>query len=288
MTAKPLFERIHYQASDFPIIIHETRGVLSPPFQRMRYHPEVEIQLIRHGAGFYFIMDRQYPFRHNTLLVIPPHVVHYCLPSPGRMIHKIMMMIHPRILRQTRAWNRITQNSGICLNLSEDISIELLHLIQSMLREKTRKMPDWKAMIRLQLREFILLMCRAQNQAGTNVTAANNPVISRLVSFLDQNYFRPITISFLSKKTGYTRGYLTRIFKRQTGFGLKQYILHRRISAAQKMLKERPNLKTISISADVGFGDYSSFCYHFKAMTGFTPADYRTFAQVQDTKPYCL
>ncbi len=69
-------------------------------------------------------------------------------------------------------------------------------------------------------------------------------------------------------------GYLGRIFKKQTGLALTDYIIKKRIVVAKQLLV-KTSLSITDISARVGISYSSYFTKIFKEQVGMTPQEYR-------------
>lgn len=69
-------------------------------------------------------------------------------------------------------------------------------------------------------------------------------------------------------------GYLGRIFKKQTGLAISDYILKKRIVVGKQLLL-KTNLSITDISARVGISYASYFTKIFKEQVGMTPQEYR-------------
>lgn len=69
-------------------------------------------------------------------------------------------------------------------------------------------------------------------------------------------------------------GYLGRIFKKETGMALTDYIIKKRISVAKQLLT-KTSLSITSISEKVGISYSSYFTKLFKEQVGMTPQEYR-------------
>ena len=69
-------------------------------------------------------------------------------------------------------------------------------------------------------------------------------------------------------------GYLGRIFKKQTGQAITDYIINKRIAVAKQLLI-KTNLSITDISTRVGTSYSSYFTKIFKEQTGMTPQEYR-------------
>ncbi|AHV97230.1 helix-turn-helix domain-containing protein [Paenibacillus sabinae] len=68
--------------------------------------------------------------------------------------------------------------------------------------------------------------------------------------------------------------YLARLFKKETGISLGNYIIQARISAAKHLL-ETTQLSVYAIASKVGYANYSHFSKLFKQEAGCSPNEYR-------------
>ncbi|MFB9330871.1 helix-turn-helix domain-containing protein [Paenibacillus aurantiacus] len=73
--------------------------------------------------------------------------------------------------------------------------------------------------------------------------------------------------------------YLTRIFKKETGLTISEYVLQERINSAKEMLVKTDRPIT-DIAYEVGYNNYSYFSKMFKKATGYNPQDYRKSNQL--------
>lgn len=69
-------------------------------------------------------------------------------------------------------------------------------------------------------------------------------------------------------------GYLGRIFKKETGYTISDYIVKKRISVSKQLLS-KTSLSVTDISSRVGFSYSSYFTKTFKEHTGQTPQEFR-------------
>ena len=68
--------------------------------------------------------------------------------------------------------------------------------------------------------------------------------------------------------------YLSRMFRRETGLSLTDYMVKVRIARAREDL-EKTNQRVSDIAINVGYANFSHFSKLFKKMTGLTPQEYR-------------
>lgn len=111
-----------------------------------------------------------------------------------------------------------------------------------------------------------------------NVTEDNNNksiLINKVQGYIDEHYKDDLTISFLANKASVSEFHFSRIFKKETGYTIHEYIIKTRITNAKNML-QLTNLSLKEISYRCGFSNESSFSTSFKKHTGVTPGVFRS------------
>lgn len=110
------------------------------------------------------------------------------------------------------------------------------------------------------------------------VQRQNDTESSRMVrlvrQFIRENYASEISLEVLSKITYVHPNYLSKIFKRETGENISDYILSYRIEQAKRLLMD-PSLKIYEVAEKSGFHTSKYFAALFKAEVGVTPSQYR-------------
>ncbi|MBQ8281065.1 MAG: helix-turn-helix transcriptional regulator [Lachnospiraceae bacterium] len=98
--------------------------------------------------------------------------------------------------------------------------------------------------------------------------------IAEIISYIDQNFKRKISLDELSNEFFVNKFYLTRIFKEETGQSITEFILNKRITYAKSLL--RFSDQTLEeIGEAIGIGDAGYFSKTFKKIEGITPGEYR-------------
>lgn len=100
-----------------------------------------------------------------------------------------------------------------------------------------------------------------------------NPV-KAVMDFVEQNYFRKISLEELSSLTFLSPYYLLRLFKKYTGYTPGEYINRYRLDFSKKLLIE-PELTIEQIALNLGFNTHSYFSKLFKKSSGLTPEQFR-------------
>ena len=99
-------------------------------------------------------------------------------------------------------------------------------------------------------------------------------IIQEVIEYIQHHLDRDLAVSEIAEYAGMNSEYLTKLFKKNTGYTLKEYITNEKMESA-KMLLATTDLSVTLIAGYVGYGNYSNFTRSFKQLVGCTPAEYR-------------
>lgn len=101
-----------------------------------------------------------------------------------------------------------------------------------------------------------------------------NKAVSDLLQFLSAHVCARVTVEELCRRTGYSRAYLFREFKRVTGKSVMEYFNHLKITRAKQLLRER-RMSVREISEYLSFDTPNYFSKTFRRIAGMTPTAYQ-------------
>lgn len=116
------------------------------------------------------------------------------------------------------------------------------------------------------LREFQASLERSMDESRDEVAAVR--------SYVYQNYGEDLSLEMLAEKVYLSSGYLSFIFKKETGMNLNRFIRVVRMEKAKELLCSTGK-KVAQISEEVGFANVSYFCRSFREYYGCSPESYR-------------
>ena len=94
-----------------------------------------------------------------------------------------------------------------------------------------------------------------------------------------ENNYRNFDMEVLVSKLQLSRDYLFRLYKRETGRNLMDYLLDVRMQKAKEFLMQPGKYKVYEVSELIGYADYAYFSKLFKKQTGVTPKNFQRFAK---------
>lgn len=121
------------------------------------------------------------------------------------------------------------------------------------------------------MKEMFLTYCRLVRRHSLR---KYSPVVQKSILIIDADLSADLSPKLLAKSQGITLGYLSAVFRKETGKTLSCYILERRIEYAEYLLSTT-DLQIQTISLHCGIMDAQYFSKLFKRLVGTTPMQYR-------------
>lgn len=127
-----------------------------------------------------------------------------------------------------------------------------------------------------QLREGVRYMLNALDMLQIRNVSISDVEKARM--YIAENITNPITVTSVSEYVNLSAEYFTKLFKKETGQNIKEYILQSKISAAKDML-DHSNMSISMIALELGYSNFSHFTQVFKKYEKVTPSEYRKMTQ---------
>lgn len=125
--------------------------------------------------------------------------------------------------------------------------------------------------------EFLLSKLYALVSHLFECSPKENDYIKTVSDFVKNNYMHKINISELSSAMNLNSRYLSRIFKKEKGITLQEYIIKYKVKKAKTLLEN--GFSVNEVAKIVGYDDYYTFSKMFKKNTNQTPRDYASSAK---------
>ena len=103
---------------------------------------------------------------------------------------------------------------------------------------------------------------------------AGKSCVDKVLSIIQNEYMRDLSVGELASRTHITQGYLCRVFKNRTGDSILTALLKKRMQVAGELLK-MPDSRVNEVATAAGFSSVSYFIKVFRDYYGITPGEYR-------------
>lgn len=155
---------------------------------------------------------------------------------------------------------------------------ETQYIIQNLLRmskEATNKLPFNDSIIKNALSDIIIYMFRKCTTRKSHATPAP---IQQTIAFINENFKKNLSLNKVAEMLAFSPNYLGKLFKKETGTTLNEYVNTLRLKYACNLLTVS-NLTIKEIAFSSGYSSVEYFLYIFKRKLQLTPSQYRNMTQ---------
>ncbi len=126
------------------------------------------------------------------------------------------------------------------------------------------------------VKHTVSFLLEAADSAGENIPEAD--YVEKAKTFISENYSKPLSVKEVAEYVHLNPEYFTKLFKKETGKNIKNYIIDCKMTIAKELL-ETSNLPVSMVALEVGYNNFSHFAQFFKKMEKMTPSEYRLGVQ---------
>ncbi|MFC4600341.1 helix-turn-helix domain-containing protein [Cohnella hongkongensis] len=107
----------------------------------------------------------------------------------------------------------------------------------------------------------------------------SSAIVAKVQAFIQDNLQKELNRDDIARSVFRNPAYVSRLFRKETGLSLTDYITQCRIERAKRLLAET-NDKISRIAEELSYAHFSYFAKLFKKMTGLSPQEYRKKHQI--------
>lgn len=122
------------------------------------------------------------------------------------------------------------------------------------------------------LREAMRFMMKKVKELNTSQVPCSD--VEKAKSFILDNIADAITVKDVADHVGLSAEYFTKLFKKETGQSIKEYITQMKVEAAKNMLTHS-NISVGMVALELGYSNFSHFSQVFRKYENVTPSEYR-------------
>lgn len=245
------------------------RDLSSPGFSYPQYHNMYIIYYIKSGEGTLETKGKKYHLSQNDAFLITPNEL-AIQTADSQNPWELYFFSFNGSLAKDILGRTVFKNGAVSVTLKEnDLPEKILAQTEYLNSNSHSELSTLECFFK-----FISYFDIYKTVPEQNKEDREQKYVTEIKKYIQSNYLKTIKISDIANQLNINRSHLYRIFKKEIGMGIEEYIISIRMAHAKKLLLETL-LPIASISALVGYKNYTTFFKMFKQETGLTPIEFR-------------
>ncbi len=243
---------------------------------QIHFHDYYELYFLEQGVREMFIDNKMFHVSKNSFCIIPPFCMH---KTEGKQYKRVNLYISPNLLDDKELSFLKTLENDLVFSLSQ----KQTNFIHSLLNEASQMETQ-----NIELRKKYLLpfaktvlyylqsspLTPQKSISSLSETKQADTTILKIVSYINENYAKNITLTDLCDKFFISANTLCKRFRRSMGCSIIGYLTNVRLNKAKMyLLTTNKNLEEISFLC--GFSSANYFSLIFKKQYGLSPLNYK-------------
>lgn len=275
-------------------IIRSARRRIGTVYIPQSFIPDFQFTYVLSGQGRVVFLEHAYELGPGHFFCIPPYRrLSFMCPDPNFDMMVVLFDLSPKCpgvptsqrlldpmnnvhdVRFLRGYKLPTHTVYGRGNAFEPLFHELVQSFNS-----PDPLSKYRAKVLLHRMLLHLLERSRVDPKHRSGSASAQSKVEYAVTWIDQQLSQPLSIADLAERAGLSVGHFIRAFRQWVGQTPIEYLLHRRLDEAKRLLGDM-HLSIKEISLRVGFSDPLYFSRIFHRIEGQSPTQYR-----QTLKPY--
>ena len=270
------YEQLPHGTDKFPVAIFSeaTYGALP------HHHKEYEILYLAKGKMRFGIDNYEHTISEGDVIFIEPYTSHSFAPD-GKDFHYYALLFDPAILGEKNDPARESFES-VRFNRYVSLSGDILSRIPALFKANSERIFGREILMKLFIYSIINhLIATHQFSATGSLKPAQDGcshAVSAATEYIGLNYREQIKIEDIISLVKYSQSHFMRLFKKETGYSITEYINHVRVEkACLDLMYSQKSLTEIAINN--GFSTPQYFSKVFSGIMNTTPSRFRIGAK---------
>lgn len=277
-TTDPYIVNVDYTKEKEPISFHH---VAERPKKNARNilheaHDKYEIFYLKSGTIRYIVEGTVYDLKPGEIILIGLHELHSVKIDFSTTYDRYVLQF---------AKNALPLNNSV-INVMERVFAPKHRVIPAEIVKQFKCLSYFKKLESLCLNEddmyfqsnlianILLLMIEINRAFELSFTTnsgqqKNNDIIENVISYIEKNIEKSITLEDLEKQFYISKYYISHIFSNHMNISIKQYIVRKKIFYADSLIQK--GVSANEASQKVGYAYYASFFHNYKKIIGHSP-----------------
>ena len=283
MIYSEFIELENHGTQEFPIEFYRLDRTHHRYEMNLHWHPEVELILVREGSFELYLNKQRHLLSTGDAAFINPGTLHRGIPDGcvyECAVFKADMLCPPGAAVGKHIKPIVAQSAAVreCFRAKGgEGDRAIIGEIDRLFTVLSERAPRYEMAVYAALYSLFGALYRekaVEEAIPSHAHERQTAQLTRLLSWIDENYTGHITLASLSKVSGFNEKYLCRFFKEQTSYTPIDYINRLRVEkAADDMLTLRRSVTEAAFAN--GFNDSAYFSKVFRKIKGMTPTEFK-------------
>ena len=269
----------------FPLAIYTTqinKNILG--YIDWHWHHELQFCVVLQCEVDFFVNQSQFLLKKGDGIFVNAEQLHMAKNHAASDSIYICLDFHPRMIagfagsilesKYVVPYLKKTGFTHCLLSPEIDWQKQILDLLLAVSGSFHSEQPDEMQIIIQLATVWHILITSESSTSSEKKGSTISPQVKEMLQYIRANYMNPISLDEIAEQVALACSTCCRVFKRQTGCTIFEYLLNVRLQEASRLLlSSDANITEISIRC--GFSNSSYFAKEFRRKTGMSPSVYR-------------
>ncbi len=269
----------HFNGKDAFDFAHTRSNIINIDFH---LHDAFEIYYLISGDVNYFVENKIYELKQGDIMITNKYEIHKPSFKSDRTYERIYIQFGNDIpslygsqeFDLLQCFNNRQKGTRNRIDLNRSEREEFLILLKKLEVCNLKKHPSDIILRNTYLVQLLVLINNAfLNSREADSHAEISLKLMTVLEYVNDNLSGDLSLDTMEKKFFINKYYLSRLFKKNTGMNLHQYVIYKRLARAKELLSAGASVTETCFMT--GFNDYSNFYRLFKRIIGIAPAEYK-------------
>ncbi len=242
-------------------------------------HDFYEVLYFVSGSLKYMIEGTVYNLRPGDLVLTHNKEMHKPIIDFSKPYERYILWIHPRFIKElgdnytnlSTCFEHAAQNNSHLLRPSSSMQILMSNLFKNLENTDLDDSFGNSLLKKSYITTLLVYLNRIslENLYEVEYWVDYDPRVNEIIKYINNNLDEAISLDNIADRFYLSKYHLCRLFKKNVGLTIYQYIIKKRLIVAKSLLISGSSVRSAFISS--GFSDYSNFLKSFKSEFGVSP-----------------
>ncbi len=244
----------------------------SNPDYAWHNHAGYEVYMFLEGKAQFLIEGNSYTLQPNDVIIVRKGQMHCIYHNSPTKYRRIVIHLSPDFFQKHNCEQYEEQflktNLGNKID-AQNIFASGIYDVFLRLRKYTDNFKDCDSPIAASLITELLYLTNSI-KVFTEAMAEDDR-LSKVIKYINVHYTENMSLDMLERDFYISKYHLCRTFRKVTGLTIHQYIMRKRITLIEELVKQNTSISDAAVAA--GFASYSSFYRAYTSEYGHSPKE---------------